>query len=314
MNNIDKVAVCSRSFSRNVTLRAELFDKYTQIRFNDEGLQLEGGELIKFLEGHSKAIIGLERMTDEILASLPELKVIGKFGVGLDTIDLVAMSKYGKRLGWTPGTNKRAVSELVISLAISMLRHIPTSHQGVLSGNWRQQVGGQLSGRTVGVIGCNNIGRDVIELLHPWGCKFLAFDISYSSEFNAKYGVSAVEIEELLELSDVVTIHLPLNASTLNIISKPRLDLMKKSAILINTSRGGLVDELALKEALISGRLAGAAFDVFKEEPPQDPELLKLSNFIATPHIGGSTEEATIAMGRAAIRGLDINSVPILND
>ena len=312
MNEVDKIAVCSRSFSKNLILREELLEIYTQVRFNDEGIQLEGAKLINFLKGHNKAIIGLEKMTDDILSKLPELKVVGKFGVGLDTIDLGAMTKYGKRLGWTPGTNKRAVSELVISLAISLLRHIPSSHQGVLSGNWRQQIGGQLSGRTIGVIGCNNIGRDVIELLQPWGCNFLAFDISYSSEFNAKNGVTAVDIEELLKTSDVVTIHLPLNKSTANIISKSRIDLMKNSAILINTSRGGLVDERALKESLINGRLAGAALDVFGEEPPQDTELLKLPNFIATPHIGGSTEEATIAMGRAAIRGLDINSIPII--
>jgi D-3-phosphoglycerate dehydrogenase len=197
MNEVDKIAVCSRSFSRNLILREELLEIYTQVRFNDEGIQLEGAKLIDFLKGHSKAIIGLEKMTDDILSKLPELKVVGKFGVGLDTIDLGAMTKYGKRLGWTPGTNKRAVSELVISLAISLLRHIPSSHQGVLSGNWRQQIGGQLSGRTIGVIGCNNIGRDVIELLQPWGCRFLAFDISYSSEFNAKNGVIAVDIEEL---------------------------------------------------------------------------------------------------------------------
>ena len=310
MNRTERVAVCSRSFSKNSTLRSELLEKYSQVTFNDAGLQLVGEELVGFLKGHDKAIIGLEKITEDLLQQLPELKVIGKFGVGLDTIDLSAMAKHERRLGWTPGTNKRSVSELVVASAISMLRHVPSAHQEVLDGKWRQQMGGLLSGRTVGVIGCNNIGKDVIALLHPWGCKFLSYDLVDSPEFNSAHGVLAVGLEELLINSDVVTLHLPLNESTRNILSKSRIDLMKQTAILINTARGGLVDEAAVKEALKNHRLAGAAFDVFSSEPPQDKELLALPNFLVTPHIGGSTEEATIAMGRAAIRGLDENTVP----
>ncbi len=310
MNRTERVAVCSRSFSKNSTLRSELLEKYSQVTFNDAGLQLAGEDLVGFLKGHDKAIIGLEKITEDLLQQLPELKVIGKFGVGLDTIDLSAMAKYERRLGWTPGTNKRSVSELVVASAISMLRHVPSAHQEVLAGKWRQQMGGLLSGRTIGVIGCNNIGKDVIALLQPWGCKFLSYDLVNSPEFNSAHGVLAVGLEELLMNSDVVTLHLPLNESTRNILSKSRIDLMKQSAILINTARGGLVDEAAVKEALKSRRLAGAAFDVFSSEPPQDKELLALPSFLVTPHIGGSTEEATIAMGRAAIRGLDENTVP----
>ena len=310
MNRTERVAVCSRSFSKNSTLRSELLEKYSQVTFNDAGLQLAGEDLVGFLKGHDKAIIGLEKITEDLLQQLPELKVIGKFGVGLDTIDLSAMAKYERRLGWTPGTNKRSVSELVVASAISMLRHVPSAHQEVLAGKWRQQMGGLLSGRTIGVMGCNNIGKDVIALLQPWGCKFLSYDLVNSPEFNSAHGVLAVGLEELLMNSDVVTLHLPLNESTRNILSKSRIDLMKQSAILINTARGGLVDEAAVKEALKNHRLAGAAFDVFSSEPPQDKELLALPNFLVTPHIGGSTEEATLAMGRAAIRGLDENTIP----
>jgi D-3-phosphoglycerate dehydrogenase len=191
-----------------------------------------------------------------------------------------------------------------------MLRHVPSGYQEVLAGKWRQQMGGLLSGRTVGVIGCNNIGKDLITLLQPWGCKFLSYDLVDSPDFNSAHGVLAVGLEELLMTSDVVTLHLPLNESTRNILSKSRISLMKESAILINAARGGLVDEEAVKQALMNNRLAGAAFDVFDSEPPQDRELLALPNFFVTPHIGGSTEEATIAMGRAAIRGLDENTVP----
>ena len=311
INKNDRVAVCSRSFSKNLILRQELLTKYENVSFNEKGVKLEGKELIRFLQGHQMAIIGIEKITAEVLSELPDLEVIGKFGVGLDTIDLTAMAKYEKKLGWIPGVNKRSVAELVILLTLSMLRHAQSIHQDILEGNWNQKMGGLLSSRTVGIVGCNNIGQEVIKLLQPWNCKFLVNDIVDFPEFNSEYGITPVGIEELLINSDIVSLHLPLNQSTQNIISKSRLSLMKSTAILINTARGGLVDELALKDALKSKKIAGAALDVFQSEPPKDFELLTLPNFLATPHIGGSTEEATLAMGRAAIQGLEVNSIPV---
>ena len=310
MNNSLRVAVCSRSFSKNSTLRSELLERYSKVTFNDAGLQLVGEELVDFLKGHDKAIVGLEKITEDLLQQLPELKVIGKFGVGLDTLDLSAMEKFGIYLGWIPGVNKRSVAELVILLTLSLLRHTQSIKQNILEANWSQQMGGLLSGRTVGIVGCNNIGQEVIKLLQPWNCKFLVNDIVDFPEFNLEYGITPVGIEELLINSDIISLHLPINQSTQNIISKSRLRLMKPTSILINTARGGLVDELALKDALKSKKIAAAALDVFQSEPPKDFELLTLPNFLATPHIGGSTEEATLAMGRAAIQGLEVNSIP----
>jgi phosphoglycerate dehydrogenase-like enzyme len=310
MNITDRVAVCSRSFSKNTVLRAELLARYSQVTFNDAGLQLVGDSLVEYLSGHDKAITALEMIDDYLLSRLPELQVIGKYGVGLDMIDLDAMRRHGKRLGWTSGVNRRSVSEMVISFAIAMLRHIPLAQREVLSGTWRQHVGGLLTGRTVGIIGCGFIGKDLVELLQPWGCTLLANDILDFPDFYSHYGVTAVGLEELLQRSDVVTLHVPLDESTRNMLSATRLALMKPRAILINAARGGLVDESALKALLVTKRLAAAAFDVFAVEPPQDQELLDLPNFLASPHIGGSAEEATLAMGRAAIDGLDINEIP----
>jgi phosphoglycerate dehydrogenase-like enzyme len=314
MNITDRVAVCSRSFSKNTVLRSELLARYAQVTFNDAGLQLAGDSLVEFLSGHDKAITALEMIDDYVLSRLPELQVIGKYGVGLDMIDLNAMSRHGKRLGWTGGVNRRSVSELVISFAIAMLRHIPAAQQEVLSGTWRQHVGGLLSGRTVGIIGCGFIGKDLVELLQPWNCILLANDILDFPDIYARYEVTPVGLEELLQRSDVVTLHLPLDESTRNILSATRLALMKPSAILINAARGGLVDEAALKGMLVSKRLAAAAFDVFAVEPPQDQELLALPNFLVSPHIGGSAEESTLAMGRAAISGLNENAIPDVTD
>lgn len=310
MNTTDKVAVCSRSFSRNPVLRAELLERYENVIFNETGRQLDGDDLVDFLRGYDKAITALERIDDYVLSRLPELKAIGKYGVGLDMIDMSAMRAHGKRLGWTGGVNRRSVSELVIAFAISMLRHVPAVSREVLSGTWRQLVGGELSGRTVGIIGCGHVGKDLVQLLQPFGCPILVNDIRDYPDFYETHGIKPVALEELLAQSDVVTLHVPLDESTRGMLDKRRLALMKPTAILINAARGGLVDETALKRALMEKQLAAAAFDVFADEPPQDAELLNLPNFLATPHIGGSAEEAILAMGRAAIDGLDINEIP----
>jgi phosphoglycerate dehydrogenase-like enzyme len=310
MNTTEKVAVCSRSFSNNPILRRELLARYQQVTFNDAGLQLKGDTLIAFLRGHDKAITALETIDESILAHLPELKVISKYGVGLDMIDLEAMRAHGKRLGWTGGVNRRSVSELVLSSAIAMLRHVPAAHREVLSGIWRQHVGEHLSGRTVGIIGCGHIGKDLVPLLQAFGCPILVNDIRDYPDFYAAHGIEPVSLEALLARSDIVTLHVPLDESTRGMLDAQRLALLQPTAVLINTARGGLVDETALKQMLQDKRLAAAAFDVFAVEPPSDHELLALSNFLVTPHIGGSAQEAILAMGQAAIEGLDNHAIP----
>lgn len=310
MNKTDRVAVTSRSFSRHPVLRAELKSLYAHVTFNDAGRSLHGDELVAFLSGHTKAITALERIDDYVLSRLPDLKVIGKYGVGIDMIDREAMRRYGKCLGWTGGVNRRSVAELTLALAIVMLRHVPAAHREVLAGTWRQHVGGQLTGRTVGIIGCGHIGKDLVTLLQPFGCTILVNDIQDYREFYAQYHLHAVDLEDLLARADIVTLHVPRDDSTRNLITERRLALMKPTAILINAARGGLVDEVALREALQNQRLAAAAFDVFETEPPEDQALLKLPNFLVTPHIGGSAQEAILAMGRAAIAGLDDSTIP----
>jgi D-3-phosphoglycerate dehydrogenase len=310
MNLASKVAVCSRSFSRNPVLRGELLSRYRDVTFNDAGLELSGDTLVEFLRGHERAITALEIVDASVLTRLPELSVISKYGVGLDTIDLAAMRAYGKRLGWTGGVNRRSVSELVISFAIAMLRHVPSANREVLSGRWRQHVGGYLSGRTVGIIGCGHIGKDLVLLLKVFGCPILVHDIRQYPEFYAQHSIEAVDLEALLRRADVITLHVPLDQTTRGMLGAEQLGWLKPSAVLINTARGGIVDEAALKEMLQHHLIAAAAFDVFSIEPPTDKGLLALPNFLATPHIGGSAEEAILAMGRAAILGLEENQVP----
>ena len=299
------IAVASRSFSHHPVLREELLARYPQVVFNEAGETLSEKKLIRFLEGCEKAITGLEVLDEGIFSSLPKLKVVSKYGVGLDMIDLNAMEKHGILLGWTGGVNKRSVAELVLSSMMALLHRVPEANIEMRSGLWRQIRGRQLTGKTIGIIGCGNIGKDLVTLLKSFACEVLVNDILDYLEFYKEHEVSVVGLEELLRRADVVTLHVPLNNSTKNMLDARRLDMMKTGACLINMARGGLVDELKLKEMLERGKLSGAALDVFNNEPPNDMGLLCLPNVIVTPHIGGSTEEAVMAMGRAAIDGLD---------
>lgn len=295
------IAVTSRSFSRHPVLREELLARNEEVRFNDEGRSLRGEELVEFLQGCDKAIVALEPIDDALLARLPDLRLVSKVGVGVDTIDVAALERRGIRLAWRPGTNSRSVSELTLALAISVLRHVPRASAELRDGVWSQPKGTLLSGKTVGLVGYGHAGRDFEALLRPFDCRILVADIREVEEA----GVEHVPLDELLAASDVVSLHVTLDESTRGLLDRRRLELLKPTAVLLNTARGGLVDEQALAELLRAGRLAGAAFDVFALEPPGDSELLGLPTFLGTPHIGGSTEEAILAMGRAAIAGLD---------
>ena len=298
------VAVASRSFSKHPILRSKVLKIYPDAKFNDKGLSLSGDSLVEFLSGHEKAITALEVIDDSILSKLPNLKVIGKYGVGLDMIDLHAMKDRGVKLGWTGGVNKRSVSELVISFSVYLLHRVAFANAEVRNGEWYQVKGRQLSDCTFGIVGCGHVGKDLVKLLKPFGCNILAHDIIDFKEFYQENNITSVGLDELLQKSDVVTLHLPKNDSTNNILNKDRLQMLKKDAILINLARGGLLDESALKKILSEKNIAGAALDVFSVEPPIDTDFAHLDNVLITPHIGGSTEEAILAMGLAAIDGL----------
>jgi len=303
-SKLSSLAIASRSFSKHPLLRDAVLKDYPSAKFNDEGLSLSGDSLVDFLDGYEKAITALEVIDDKILSCLPDLKVIGKFGVGLDMIDFQALKKHGVKIGWTGGVNKRSVSELVVSSAIAILHRSVFANMEVRNNLWYQIKGRQLSDCTVGIIGCGNVGKDLVKLLKPFNCKVLSHDILNFKKFYQENNVYPVSLEELLKESDVVTLHLPLDASTKNIINKDKLKMMKRKAILINLARGGLVDEVALKKILLEKKIAGAAMDVFEIEPPVDNEFALIDNVLITPHIGGSTEEAILAMGLAAIDGL----------
>ena len=212
MNQVPcKVAVTSRSFSKHSGLRNELLKKYPETDFNDSGESLSGQRLVEFLSGHTKAITALETLDESILRQLPELEVVSKYGVGLDMLDLSAMSDMGKRLGWTSGVNRRSVSELTLSFMIAALRNLPYCQKEILAGRYRQIQGRELTGRVVGIIGCGNIGKDLVEMLKPFNCTILVNDIVDYAEFYQKHNILSVSKEELLNNTDLITLQAPLD-------------------------------------------------------------------------------------------------------
>ncbi len=294
------IAVTSRSFSANATLRRSLLQEFPGARFNDEGLRLEDDSLVTFLSGAVGAIVGIEPISGSILAQLPQLRVLSKFGVGLDSIDLDEVRQRGIQLASTSGTNASAVAELTLLLTLGTLRRIPEAISNVRSERWVSVTGRLLEGKTVGLVGVGHVGKALNGLLQPFGCSVLGFDLLKTPVD----GISFVALDELLGASDVVCIHVPLTDATRGMIGVRQLGLMKNDAVLVNTSRGGVIDEPALLAALISEEIAAAGLDVLETEPPLSWELVNHPNVFATPHIAGTSQESNLAMGRAAIDGL----------
>ncbi len=265
---------------------------------------MSGDRLAQFLRGAPLAITGLDVLDEAIFRAVPELRIVSKYGVGLDMIDLDAARRHGVSVRWTPGVNRQSVAELTICFMIALCRDVVPLAIELAAGGWRHSGGRQLSSSTVGLVGCGHVGQQVARLCRAFGATVLAHDIRDYGDFYRQTGVTPVPLDALLRQSDILSIHVPLDTSTRGLIDARAIGLMKPDAFLINTARGGIVDEQALKQALAGGRLGGAAFDVFAIEPPVDRELLLIPTFLGTPHIGGGTREAVLAMGRAAISGL----------
>ena len=291
-------------------LRSELLERYDDVTFYEEPSRPTEDQVIALLADRDVAIVGLEPVTETVLAALPNLKAIGKFGIGCECIDFDAMRKHNIRFGYTPGTNRREVAEVTLAFMISTLRLITPLNQEMRAGlRPRMRLGRGLNEVVVGLHGCGNVGKDVVKLLQPFGCAILACDIADYAGFYREYGVTSVSLDELLARADVLSLHLPKTAATTGLYDAATLDKLRPNAVLINTCRGGIVDERALFDRLQSGSISGAAFDVFDSEPTPYDELLQLPNFLATPHMAANTDTARLAMGPAAIEGLTKNEL-----
>ncbi|MEH6829703.1 phosphoglycerate dehydrogenase [Sulfitobacter sp.] len=240
------------------------------------------------------AIRSATKVTDKILAAAPNLKVIGRAGIGTDNIDKDAASKQGVIVMNTPFGNMITTAEHAIAMMFAVARQIPEASASTHAGKWEKSkfMGVELTGKTLGVIGAGNIGGIVCDRARGLKMKVVAYDPFLGEEKAAKMGVEKVELEELLSRADFITLHVPFTDQTANILSRENLEKTKKGVRIINCARGGLVDEEALADLLKSGHIAGAAFDVFKVEPATENPLFNLPNVVCTPHLGAATTEA----------------------
>ena len=253
----------------------------------------------------SAAIIALKKIDRQFLDLAPKLKIVARFGVGYDNVDVEACTKKGVYVTITPNVLSDAVAELTFALILSLTRKIIEADRYVRSewakGEKRFPLGIDLKGKTIGIIGCGRIGYQVARKAYGFEMSILYHDMLRNKEVEERFKARFVSLEELLRISDIVTLHVPLTEATKGLIGEKELNLMKKSAYLINTSRGPVVDQEALTRALEEGKIAGAGLDVFTPEPiPLDHPLLKLDNVVLTPHIGSGTVETRRAMALKA--------------
>jgi D-3-phosphoglycerate dehydrogenase len=287
-------------------MRELILADYPDAKFNEDiRHRLTEDEIIVFLADCDCAIMGGDVVNDRVLAALPHIRSIGIFGVGLNTVDLDACRRHDVRLGFTPGVNRLAVAELALCFMIAGLRWVAPLSLAMRNGERpRTRVGRSLTGRTVGLHGCGHIGKEVVRLLKPFGCTVIAHDIRDFPAFYAENGVTPVSFDELLERAEVLSLHIPRSRTTENLYDAATLARLRPDCVLVNTCRGGIVNEDALCDRLESGALVAACIDVFAHEPPTNDRLLRQPNLLSTPHAGASTKEARIAMVQAALRGL----------
>lgn len=299
-----KILVTPTSFSKPVNaLSKKTIEAFAdEIVYNETGGPLKGEALISLLSGVDGYIAGLDYITREVIERAPDsLKVISRYGAGIDRVDMDACTERGILVCNTPGTNSVAVAELAFGLMLSVARNIPYLHNSVERGEWVRSEGIELRGKALGILGMGAIGKNLAVRARAFGMKVMAYDPFFDGAFAATHGVTQVNINELIELSDFISLHLPLNDETRHIINSAAIDRMKKGAVIINTARGGLIDEAAAADAVRSGKLHGLGLDAFEQEPLVNSPLLGLPRVVFTPHAGAHTAEAVSGMGEMAV-------------
>jgi D-3-phosphoglycerate dehydrogenase len=263
----------------------------------DVKLGMKPEELLKVISEYDALVVRSEtKVTSDVIAHAKDLKVIGRAGVGFDNIDIPAATRAGIIVMNTPDANTISAAEHTMALMLAMARNIPQARASLLEKKWERSnfIGIELLGKTLGIVGLGRIGSEVAFRAKSFGMKILSFDPYARPEHAHELGVELCNFKTLLGRSDIITVHVPMTKDTSHLIGAEELAQCKKGVRLLNVARGGIYEETAVAEALKSGHVAGAAFDVFSKEPPIDSPLLQLPNFIATPHLGASTEEAQI--------------------
>lgn len=299
-----RVLVTPTSYGQSDSrLRSALEAEVGKVVYNPTSRPLSSTELLRMLPECDGFIAGLDAIDRSVIDAAGRLRVIARYGVGIDNVDLEAARDRGIVVTNTPGANSASVAELTVGLLLSVARSIPQLAEATKGGQWPRGVGITLQGKMVGLLGFGAVGREVAKRLAGFDCIVAAHDPLVEAAVMDKLGVRSLPMDELVRQADFLSLHMPLLSQTLNMVNEAFLSRMKHGAILINTARGELVDEFALAKALESGRLSGAALDVFQDQPPSaDNPLVGLPQVVATPHMGAHTDGAANAMGWAALR------------
>lgn len=297
-----KVVISSRSFGKINSDAIDLLKNAgLEPIINPYGRKLSEDEILELIDKNVVGIIaGTEKITENIMTNAPSLKIISRYGVGMDNVDLSVAKQKGILVYNTPETPAIAVAELTLSLILNLLKKVGKLDRNIRSDKWKAEIGNLLTGKTIGIVGCGRIGKKLVELLQPFDVNILIYEVKPDEKIVLKYKLNVVSLDELISQSDIISLHLPSSFQTDKIIDKTKLEKMKKNAILINTARGSLLDEEALFEVLKNEKISGAAIDAFQNEPYKG-KLTELDNIILTPHIGTATVETRIEMEKEAV-------------
>ncbi len=250
------------------------------------------GELAVWAPEIDGAIIGIDQWNEQVFRIAPRLKILARFGVGVDNIDLAAAKRHGVQVVNAAGMNANAVSELAVAMILNCLRNVPELSRKLAGGQWSRAVGRDLLGKTVGLLGFGDIGSRVAKKLTGFEVRLLAYDPYPNREKATALGVTLADADTVLTESDIISIHMPSTPETRHIMNNEAFQKMKSGSFFINTARGALVDTQALVDAVVSGHLAGAAVDVYEQEPlPMDAAILHTPGIQCTPHTGAETRE-----------------------
>ena len=276
-----------------------------EIVYNPHSRPLTEDELIPLLEGCDGYLAGLDFITEKVLDSAKGLRVISRYGIGCDRVDLDAAKKNGISVTNTPGANSDAVADLTLALMLAVARGIPMLDKSTKEGEWTRRTGIELGGKTLGLLGFGMIGKAAARRALGFGMTVIAYDPYMDEAYADKNGIISKTLEQVIEESDFISLHLPLLETTKNIIGKDSISKMRPGAVVINTARGGLIDEAALYDAIESGHLGGAGLDAYEKEPPDAAmPLYQLPNVVTTPHTGAHTKEASLNMATMAVDNL----------
>jgi phosphoglycerate dehydrogenase-like enzyme len=259
------------------------------------------GELAALLRDADVMLASGDPMTAAMLEQAPRLKLIARVGVGYDTVDIEAARRRGVYVTVTPGANEHAVADYTLASMLALLRNVVHNHITTAANQWDRRPGVDLSGKTVGIVGLGRIGKLVARRLAGFDVRLLATDPYPDAGFAGTHGVRYMPLDDLLAASDIVTFHVLLRPETRHLLDARRLALLRPTAFVVNTCRGPVIDERALDAALREGRIAGAALDVFEEEPPIDSPILTAPNILLSPHIAGISQEAAQRMAEMAV-------------